>query len=57
MKAAAEAWGSRTNVFNQGFAKQTYGPAIVATTMAKPGVALSLQTAVAAAIAYGLARR
>ena len=40
MKAAAEAWGSRTNVFKQGFAKQTRDPAIVAATMAKPGVVL-----------------
>jgi hypothetical protein len=40
MKAAAEAWGSRTNVFKQGFAKETRDPAIVAVTMAKPGVVL-----------------
>jgi len=40
MKAAAEAWGSRTNVFDQGFAKETHDPAIVAATMAKPGVVL-----------------
>jgi colicin import membrane protein len=40
MKAAAEAWGSRTNVFKQGFAKETRDPATVAATMAKPGVVL-----------------
>jgi colicin import membrane protein len=40
MKAAAEAWGSRTNVFKQGFAKETRDPTIVAATMAKPGVVL-----------------
>ena len=40
MKAAAEAWGSRTNVFKQGFAKEIRDPAIVAATMAKPGVVL-----------------
>ena len=40
MKAAAETWGSRTNVFKQGFAKETRDPAIVAATMAKPGVVL-----------------
>jgi colicin import membrane protein len=40
MKAAAEAWGSRTNVFKQGFAKETRDPAIVAATMGKPGVVL-----------------
>ena len=38
MKAAAEAWGSRINVFRQGFANETRDPAIVAATMAKPGV-------------------
>ena len=40
MKAAAEAWGSRTNVFTQGFANEIRDPAIVAATMAKPGVVL-----------------
>jgi colicin import membrane protein len=40
MKAAAEAWGSKTNDFKRGFAKQTNDPAIVAATMAKPGVVL-----------------
>lgn len=40
MRAAAEAWGSRTHVFHQGFAKETHDPAIVAATMAKPGVVL-----------------
>src|SRR6185437_13780003 len=40
MKAAAEAWGSRTNLFQQGLAKETHDAAIVAATMAKPGVVL-----------------
>jgi colicin import membrane protein len=40
MKAAAEAWGSNSNVFNKGFAKETHDPAIVAATMAQPGVVL-----------------
>jgi colicin import membrane protein len=40
MKAAAEAWGSKTNDFKRGFAKETHDPAIVAATMAKPGVVL-----------------
>src|SRR5262249_32744061 len=40
LKAAAEAWGSRTNVFKQGFAKETRDSAIVTATMAKPGVVL-----------------
>ena len=40
MKAAAEAWGSETDIFNKGFATQTDDPAIVAATMAKPGVVL-----------------
>ena len=40
MKAAAEAWGSNTEDFGRGFAKQTDDPEIVAATMAKPGVVL-----------------
>ena len=40
MKAAAEAWGSDTDVFKKGFAKETDDPKIVAATMAKPGVLL-----------------
>ena len=40
MKAAAEAWGSQTDVFRKGFAKETHDPAIVAATMARPGTVL-----------------
>jgi hypothetical protein len=40
MKAALEAWGSKSNLFHQGFAKEVQDPAIVAATMAKPGVVL-----------------
>ena len=40
MKAAAEAWGSQTDIFRSGFAKETQDPAIVAATMARPGVVL-----------------
>ena len=40
MKAAAEAWGTDTDVFKKGFAKETDDPKIVAATMAKPGVLL-----------------
>ena len=40
MKAALEAWGSKGNLFHQGFAKETEDPAIIAATMAKPGVVL-----------------
>lgn len=40
MKAALEAWGSRTNLFHQGFAREIDDPEIVAATMAKPGVVL-----------------
>jgi colicin import membrane protein len=40
MKAAADAWGSRTNVFKQGLAKETKDPAIVTATLATPGVVL-----------------
>jgi hypothetical protein len=40
MKAALEAWGSQSNLFHQGVAKETEDPAVVAATMAKPGVVL-----------------
>jgi colicin import membrane protein len=40
MKAALQAWGSQTNLFHQGFAKETDDPAIVAATVGKPGVVL-----------------
>jgi colicin import membrane protein len=40
MKAAAQAWGSDTDVFKKGFAMETDDPKIVAATMAKPGVLL-----------------
>ncbi len=40
MKAALETWGSRNDLFKQGFARQTDDPAIVAATMATPGVVL-----------------
>src|ERR1700722_4364406 len=40
MKAALEAWESRSNLFHQGFAKETTDPAIVKATMDKPGVVL-----------------
>jgi hypothetical protein len=40
MAAALRAWGSDTNLFQQGFAKETGDPAIVAATLAQPGVVL-----------------
>jgi hypothetical protein len=40
MKAALQAWGADSNLFHQGVAKQTDDPAIVAATMAAPGVIL-----------------
>ena len=40
MKAALEAWGSESNLFHQGAAVETDDGAIVAATMAKPGVVL-----------------
>ncbi len=40
MKAALEAWGAESNLFHQGFAKQTEDKAVIAATMAKPGVVL-----------------
>src|SRR6185437_10912346 len=40
MKAALEAWGSKQNLFQRGFAKETDDPAIVAATTAHPGLVL-----------------
>ena len=40
MKAALEAWGSNSNLFHQGAARETDDPEIVAATMATPGVVL-----------------
>jgi colicin import membrane protein len=40
MKAALKAWGSNSNLFHQGAAKQTNDPKIVAATMARPGIVL-----------------
>lgn len=40
MKAALEAWGSKNNLFQHGFAKVSDDPKIVAATMARPGVVL-----------------
>jgi hypothetical protein len=40
MKAALDAWGSKQNLFHQGFAKETDDSEVVAAAMAKPGVVL-----------------
>jgi len=40
MKAALEAWGSKSNLFHQGFANEVDDPALIAATLAKPGVIL-----------------
>src|SRR4051794_36274472 len=40
MKAALEAWGTKTNLFHQGVAKEVDDPEVVAATMRKPGVIL-----------------
>lgn len=40
MKAALEAWGSKSNLFHQGFAREVDDPAVIEATMAKPGVVL-----------------
>jgi colicin import membrane protein len=40
MKAALEAWGSKNNLFHQGFAKEVNDPEVIAATMLKPGVIL-----------------
>lgn len=40
MKAALEAWGTKTNLFHQNLAHETDDPAVVAATMAQPGIVL-----------------
>ena len=40
MKAALDAWGSKHNLFQRGFAKVTDDPEVVAATMANPGIVL-----------------
>lgn len=40
MKAALDAWGADSNLFHQGFAREVDDAAIVAATMARPGVVL-----------------
>ncbi len=40
MKAALQAWGAGSNLFHQRIARETDDPAIVAATMAQPGIVL-----------------
>ncbi|TFV47737.1 cell envelope biogenesis protein TolA [Bradyrhizobium niftali] len=40
MKAALEAWGADSNLFHQGFAKESEDPEVISATMAAPGVVL-----------------
>ena len=40
MKAALAAWGAESDLFHQGFARETRDPAIVEATLAQPGVVL-----------------
>src|SRR3978361_1166855 len=40
MKAALEAWGSTSNLFHQGFAKESDDADVIAATLSKPGVIL-----------------
>ena len=40
MKAALEIWGADSNLFHQGFAKETDDPAVVAVTTEHPGIVL-----------------
>ena len=40
MKAALQAWGSKSNLFHQGFASEAGDPDVIAATLAKPGVIL-----------------
>ncbi|WP_424629636.1 cell envelope biogenesis protein TolA [Bradyrhizobium sp. SYSU BS000235] len=40
MKAALEAWGSKSNLFHQGLANEVDDPEVVAATISKPGVVM-----------------
>ena len=40
MKAALQAWGSKSNLFHQGFASEVDDPDVIAATLSKPGVIL-----------------
>jgi colicin import membrane protein len=40
MKAALAAWGSNSNLFHQGIAKEAKDPRVIAAAMARPGVVL-----------------
>jgi hypothetical protein len=42
MRPALEAWGTDSNLFHRGAAKQSEDQDVVAATMAKPGVVLTL---------------
>jgi hypothetical protein len=44
MKAALEACGADSNLFHQGAAKESDDPAVIAATMAKPGILSSDQS-------------
>ena len=40
MKAALEAWGASSNLFHQGFAKESDDSDVIEAAMAKPGIVL-----------------
>jgi colicin import membrane protein len=40
MKAALEAWGSKSNLFHQGVAKESSDADVIAAAMSKPGIIL-----------------
>jgi methyl coenzyme M reductase subunit C len=40
MKAALEAWGSNSNLFHRGVAKESRDPKVIAAAMSKPGITL-----------------
>jgi colicin import membrane protein len=40
MKAALEAWGTKTNLFHQGVAKEVNDPDVIAATMRQSGLIL-----------------
>jgi hypothetical protein len=44
MKAALEAWGASSNLFHQGFAKESEDSKVIAAAMAKPGIVMRRRT-------------
>jgi hypothetical protein len=57
MKAALEPWGSNSNLFHQGVAKEVDDPDIIAASMLKPGVFIGRPTRLDASQKRNIAER